>query len=59
MRVARHNFFRPHSGLGGKTPAGAAGMSICGEDKFVTMMWNAAVRAKADAKAGAAAAGAA
>ena len=50
----RHNFFRPHSGLGGKTPAEAAGISIGRDDKYVTMIWNAAVRAKADAKAGAA-----
>ena len=54
MCVVHHNFFRPHSGLGGKTPAEAAGISIGGEDKHITMIWNAAVRAKADAKAGAA-----
>ncbi len=53
MCVVHHNFFRPHSGLGGKTPAEAAGISIGGDDKLV-MIWNAAVRAKADAKAGAA-----
>ena len=48
------NFFRPHSGLGGKTPAEAAGISIGGDDKYVPMTWNAAVRTKADAVAGAA-----
>ncbi len=54
MCVVHHNFFRPHSGLGGKTPAEVAGISIGGEDKHITMIWNAAVRAKANAKAGAA-----
>ena len=54
MYIVHHNFFRPHSGLGGKTPAEAAGISIGGDDKYVTMIWNAAVRAKADVRAGAA-----
>ena len=59
MCVMHHNFFRPHSGLGGKTPAEAVGISIGGDDKFITMIWNAAARAKADTKVGGGAAGAA
>ena len=33
MYIVHHNFFRPHSGLGGKTPAEAAGVSMGGDDK--------------------------
>ncbi len=38
-----HNFFRPHMGLKGKTPAEAAGIIIEGEDKWATVIRNAAV----------------
>jgi putative transposase len=38
-----HNFFRPHMGLGGKTPAEAAGIAIEGENKWETVIRNAAV----------------
>jgi transposase-like protein len=38
-----HNFFRPHMGLNGKTPAEAAGITIEGENKWETVIRNAAV----------------
>jgi len=38
-----HNFFRPHMGLNGKTPAEAAGITIEGENKWETDIQNAAV----------------
>lgn len=37
-----HNYFRPHMGLGGKTPAEAAGIKIEGENPWVTAIQNAA-----------------
>jgi transposase-like protein len=37
-----HNFFRPHMGLKGKTPAEAAGIRIEGENPWVTVIQNAA-----------------
>lgn len=36
-----HNFFRPHMGLKGKTPAEAAGIKVEGENPWVTMIQNA------------------
>ncbi|MGP8125581.1 MAG: DDE-type integrase/transposase/recombinase [Nitrososphaerales archaeon] len=36
-----HNFFRPHMGLKGKTPAEAAGITIEGENKWETVIRNA------------------
>jgi hypothetical protein len=36
-----HNFIRTHSGLDGKTPAEAAGISIEGENKWLTLIQNA------------------
>ncbi len=36
-----HNYFRPHSSLGGKTPAELAGIRIEGEDKLKTLIQNA------------------
>jgi transposase-like protein len=38
-----HNFFRPHMGLKGRTPAEAAGITIEGENKWETVIRNAAV----------------
>ena len=40
--VIHHNFFKPHSALDDKTPAEAAGIIIHGDDKWVTMIANAA-----------------
>ena len=39
-----HNFFRPHMGLRGKTPAEAAGIRIEGENPWVTVIQNARLR---------------
>ena len=36
-----HNYFRPHTSLGGKTPAEVAGIRILGEDKWKTLIQNA------------------
>ena len=36
-----HNFIRPHMGLEGKTPAEAAGITIEGRDKWLTLIKNA------------------
>lgn len=36
-----HNYFRPHEGLGGKTPAEAAGIKIEGENPMLTVIQNA------------------
>jgi transposase-like protein len=38
-----HNFFRPHMGLNGKTPAEVAGITIEGADKWATVIRNAAI----------------
>ena len=45
MMIIHHNFFRSHMGLDGRTPAEAAGITIHGEDKWVTMICNAALSA--------------
>ena len=37
-----YNYIRPHSGIGGKTPAEAAGITIRGRDKWRTLIQNAA-----------------
>ncbi len=36
-----HNYFRPHQGLNGKTPAEACGIKIIGDNKWITMIQNA------------------
>jgi hypothetical protein len=36
-----HNHFRPHQGLGGKTPAEAVGAKIEGENPLLTVIQNA------------------
>jgi hypothetical protein len=36
-----HNYFRPHEGLGGKTPAEAAGIKIEGPNPMLTVIQNA------------------
>jgi len=47
-----HNYFRPHEGLGGKTPAEAAGIRIEGQNPMLTVIQNAAkaVQPKPDAQ---------
>jgi transposase-like protein len=42
-----HNFIRPHMGLGGSTPAEKAGIQVKGEDKWKTLIQNAAVNRNA------------
>jgi hypothetical protein len=37
-----HNFVRPHEGLKGKTPSWAAGITVEGENKWLTSIQNAA-----------------
>lgn len=37
-----HNFLRPHEGLDGKTPAEVAGIKIEGQNKWLTIIQNAA-----------------
>ncbi len=39
-----HNFVRPHMGLNGRTPAEAAGIQVQGENKWLTIIQNAAQR---------------
>ena len=36
-----HNFIREHEGLGGKTPAEAAGITVEGQNKWLTLIQNA------------------
>jgi transposase-like protein len=37
-----HNFIKPHEGLNGKTPAEACGIKVNGENKWMTLIQNAA-----------------
>jgi hypothetical protein len=37
-----HNFMRPHEGLGGATPAEKAGIKVDGQNKWITLIQNAA-----------------
>lgn len=37
-----HNFIKPHEGLDGKTPAEACGIVVEGENKWITLIQNAA-----------------
>jgi hypothetical protein len=39
-----HNYIRPHEALEGKTPAEVAGTKIEGQDKWMTLIQNAARR---------------
>jgi len=36
-----HNYVRPHMGLEGKTPADLAGITVKGNDKWLTLIQNA------------------
>jgi len=45
-----HNFVRPHMGLEGKTPAEAAGITVDGSDKWLTIIQNAAHVPKVDSE---------
>jgi hypothetical protein len=35
-----HNYVRPHTALKGQTPAEVAGIHICGENRWVTLIQN-------------------
>jgi transposase-like protein len=48
-----HNYVRPHMGLEGKTPADLCGIEVEGNDKWLTLIQNAAHAPKVDKKAGA------
>jgi hypothetical protein len=39
-----HNYVRPHEALDGKTPAEMAGVTVEGENKWLTIIQNAHVR---------------
>jgi putative transposase len=41
-----HNYIRPHEGLDGLTPAEACGIEIKGENKWITLIQNASVKAR-------------
>jgi hypothetical protein len=41
-----HNFIKPYEGLGGKAPAEACGIELKGDNKLVTLIQNASVKAK-------------
>ena len=41
-RQPYHNSIRPQMGLGGKNPAEAAGIEVGGENKWLTLIQNAA-----------------
>jgi hypothetical protein len=45
-----HNYFRPHMGLEGKTPAQAAGIRIEGENPWETVIQNAAHVPRVDSR---------
>jgi len=36
-----HNYMRPHEGLDSKTPAGACGIKVEGDNKWITLIQNA------------------
>ena len=36
-----HNYLRPHMGLDGKTPSEVAGITIQGDNKWITLIQNA------------------
>jgi len=38
-----HNYIRPHEALNGRTPSEAAGISVQGENKWITLIQNASV----------------
>lgn len=45
-----HNFVRPHMGLDGRTPADVAGIEVLGKDKWLTLIQNAKMRSRVNAK---------
>ena len=45
LSILHHNFFRPRLGIGKRTPAEVAGITIQGGDKWITFIHNAALSA--------------
>lgn len=43
-----HNYFRPHEGLAGATPANKAGIQVEGENPWITVIQNASHHPKVD-----------
>ncbi len=41
MAILHHNYIKPHGGIGGRTPAEAAGIDIRGADRWRTLIQNA------------------
>jgi len=41
-----HNYIRPHQALKGKTPAEVAGINVEGENRWLTLIQNAARKQK-------------
>ena len=41
--IVYHNFIKRHSGLGGATPAEAAGITVLADDKWLALIQNAAL----------------
>ena len=41
-----HNYIRPHEGLNGKTPAGACGIELMGNNHWLTLIQNASVNTR-------------
>ena len=48
--IIHYNFIRPHMSLGGRTPAEAAGVSIAGRDKWMTIIGNASLYNRATSR---------
>ena len=45
MAVLHHNYIKPHGGIGGRTPAEAAGIDIRGADRWLTLIQSAVAAA--------------
>ena len=41
MAILHYNYIKPHSGIGNRTPAEAAGIDIRGADRWLTLIQNA------------------
>ena len=41
MAILHHNYIKPHAGIGGRTPAEAAGIDVRGADRWRTLIQNA------------------
>ena len=45
MAILHHNYIKPHGGIGGRTPAEAAGIHIQGTDRWLTLIQSAVAAA--------------